>query len=658
MEEDDDPLWRREAVVKPKSLNEDPFNVLAEEQAVEACKMGFEVATELMETDLVFSSCGSLVKGTPDGGFVDTDGLLRLVQVVRVPLLPDMDEDEVADVLFDTVLAKVVKSQTWMKETGTLPHEFIIFCWLPPVGAYQACLTETDALLWTEALISNVRAGGWPFSLVVKVPEQPCNIFPRNFGLRNFRREKADYFTELSFFLRPEDFEDADEDEVFAWDLFNDLVTTEPDVVPEEQLLMRMPFYGTPAFKLLTPLEDGSDVEKANVANLVAFAIMVVESRINRGQEDGKFQCGQGDGETMDQSKRIREGLGPFWSFSHASERGLDDSNEYTFDADSDFLLWGEREGIPRARLVIVDAPGSCRGEMSEGRSGSSRPLYLQALGEKGTNLQDLFADLSFKKEYGLGAVNSINWARIMFQITYYFYTYYKLFPNCDGEISFSVPTGNFGDILAGYYARRMGLPVKHLIVATNSNDILHRFFTSGKYDKYPVKQTMSPSMDIGISSNFERYLFDLFGKDAQKLSKAMLDFKSCGKLHVDGEELQRARKDFVSACATEQHQTDTIRQYETSFGYTLCPHTACGVSAVDQLRQSLNWASVPNHKMVVLATAHPGKFADSVNAATGTPVKLPPALSALQSAPTRFQVLGNSAKAVRNAIETTVNGQ
>ncbi|CAE7949914.1 thrC, partial [Symbiodinium sp. KB8] len=526
MEEDDDPLWRTEAAVRPKSLNEDPFNVLAEEQAVEACKMGFEVATELLETDLVFSSCGSLVKGTPDGGFVDTDGLLRLVQVVRVPLLPDMDEDEVADVLFDTVLAKVVKSQTWMKETGTLPHEFIIFCWLPPVGAYQACLTETDALLWTEALIFNVRAGGWPFSLVVKVPEQPCNIFPRNFGLRNFRREKADYFTEVSFFLRPEDFEDADEDEVFAWDLFNDLVTTEPEVVQE----------------------DDSDVEKANVANLVAFAIMVVESRINRGQEDGKFKRGQGDGETMDQSKRTREGLGPFWRFSHASERGLDDSNEYTFDADSDFLLWGDREGIPRARLVIV---------------------------------HDLFADLSFKKEYGLGAVNSINWARIMFQITYYFYTYYKLFPNCDGEISFSVPTGNFGDILAGYYARRMGLPVKHLIVATNSNDILHRFFTCGKYDKYPVKQTMSPSMDIGISSNFERYLFDLFGKDAQKLSKAMLDFKSCGKLHVDGEELQRARKDFVSACATEQHQTDTIRQYETSFGYTLCPHTACGVSAV-----------------------------------------------------------------------------
>merc|ERR1719213_1598979 len=111
-----------------------------------------------------------------------------------------------------------------------------------------------------------------------------------------------------------------------------------------------------------------------------------------------------------------------------------------------------------------------------------------------------LFSDLDFKKQYGLGAVNSINWARIMFQITYYFYTYYRLYPNCDGELSFSVPTGNFGDILAGYYAKRMGLPVKQMIVATNSNNILHRFFTSGDYDKHEVQATCAPSMDIGIS--------------------------------------------------------------------------------------------------------------------------------------------------------------
>merc|ERR1740121_2180283 len=131
--------------------------------------------------------------------------------------------------------------------------------------------------------------------------------------------------------------------------------------------------------------------------------------------------------------------------------------------------------------------------------------------------VKGLFGDLAFKKKYGLGAVNSINWARIMFQITYYFYTYYKLFPSCDGQTSFSVPTGNFGDILAGYYAKRMGLPVRQLIVATNSNDILHRFFTTGDYDKHPVLQTCSPSMDIGISSNFERYLFYLMGESPKR---------------------------------------------------------------------------------------------------------------------------------------------
>jgi threonine synthase len=112
----------------------------------------------------------------------------------------------------------------------------------------------------------------------------------------------------------------------------------------------------------------------------------------------------------------------------------------------------------------------------------------------RGENLtQSFLCAVKFKKQYSLGAVNSINFARIMFQITYYFYTYFKLFPKCDGEMSFSVPTGNFGDILAGYYAKRMGLPVRHLIIATNSNDILDRFFASGVYEKHPVLQTMSP---------------------------------------------------------------------------------------------------------------------------------------------------------------------
>ncbi|CAJ1388153.1 unnamed protein product [Effrenium voratum] len=199
---------------------------------MEACKLGFEVAAEMLETELVFSSCGSLVKGTPDGGFRDAEGLLRLVQVVRVPLLEHMDEDEAADCLYNTVLAKIVKSQVWMKETGTLPHDFVIFCWLPPVGAYRACLENTDALLWTEALLWNVRAGGWPFSLVVRVPEQPGRVFPRNFGFRNYRKEQHNPAAELSYFLNPTDFEDDDDEMLFGWDVF---VEEEDATVIEEE---------------------------------------------------------------------------------------------------------------------------------------------------------------------------------------------------------------------------------------------------------------------------------------------------------------------------------------------------------------------------------------------------------------------------------------
>jgi threonine synthase len=269
--------------------------------------------------------------------------------------------------------------------------------------------------------------------------------------------------------------------------------------------------------------------------------------------------------------------------------------------------------------------------------------------------VKSLFGDLDFKKQYGLGAVNSINWARIMFQITYYFYTYFKLYPNCDGSLSFSVPTGNFGDILAGYYAKRMGLPVKHLIVAVNSNDILHRFFTNGEYDKFPVQATCSPSMDIGISSNFERYLFYLFGSDESKLAKEMENFNKTGQLHVSESTVAEARKDFYSACASEESIKTTIEAYKNKYDYILCPHTACGIVAIDQLRSSLSWGTDQQHRMVCLATAHPGKFSEAVEAAIGKPPILPPALAAVQNAETRFSELPNSCQAVRDNIEKTV---
>jgi len=158
--------------------------------------------------------------------------------------------------------------------------------------------------------------------------------------------------------------------------------------------------------------------------------------------------------------------------------------------------------------------------------------------------------------------------------------------------------------------------------------------------------------MDIGVSSNFERYLFYLFGSNPAKLSEAMNGFKSTGKLHASSEELRRAQQDFVSAAASEQQQMDTMRYYEKNFDYIMCPHTACGMSAVDQLRTSLNWAAVPNHSMVVLGTAHPGKFMDAVAEAISKPVILPPGLARVQNAETRFQVLQNSADEIRLAIQ------
>lgn len=262
-----------------------------------------------------------------------------------------------------------------------------------------------------------------------------------------------------------------------------------------------------------------------------------------------------------------------------------------------------------------------------------------------------LFSDLDMKKKYGLGAVNSINWARIMFQITYYFYTYFKLYPKCDGTMSFSVPTGNFGDILAGYYAKRMGLPVRHLVVATNSNDILHRFFTQGKYDMEGVHQTSSPSMDIGISSNFERYLYYLFNSDHAHLKKIMTDFKATGKMHVTPEIVERAGADFASGSASEEKVSEAIKRYFEKYEYVICPHTACGIVAAEEVRDRLKWSTLTNHSVVVLGTAHPGKFSDAVAKACGKPPVLPPALAAAQTAESREIVVKNSEESVRQVI-------
>lgn len=241
------------------------------------------------------------------------------------------------------------------------------------------------------------------------------------------------------------------------------------------------------------------------------------------------------------------------------------------------------------------------------------------------------FRDASFRDGVHLGAVNSINWCRVLAQTTYYYWTYLQVtdkYPDA-GPVNFSVPTGNFGDILAGYYSKRMGLPVGKLIVATNENDILHRFFTKGEYHRYDIQKTISPSMDICVSSNFERYLFHLAGDDPATLTSWISAFESTGKLTITGKKLEEARADFDSARADTTATLATIKEYNDKHGYMLCPHSAVGVSAIRQL-------DMINTSTVCLATAHEAKFPAACSMAVDPLPTPPPQLSKLYALPTR----------------------
>jgi threonine synthase len=256
-----------------------------------------------------------------------------------------------------------------------------------------------------------------------------------------------------------------------------------------------------------------------------------------------------------------------------------------------------------------------------------------------------------FRNKVHLGAVNSINWCRVMAQTTYYFWSYLRMTDQQNSiptEVHFSVPTGNFGDVLAGYYAKNMGLPVGKLIVATNENDILHRFFTKGEYHREAIAHSISPSMDICVSSNFERYLFHLAGNDPVLLSQWMDEFESTKKLTLTGDLLRKAQSDFDSARADTATTLKTIKDYNDKYGYLMCPHTAVGVSAVHQL-------SLVSDTTVCLATAHDGKFPDAVRQAVDPLPAPPPQLAALAELPTRRVELPNDLLAVQQFVEDCV---
>ncbi len=265
--------------------------------------------------------------------------------------------------------------------------------------------------------------------------------------------------------------------------------------------------------------------------------------------------------------------------------------------------------------------------------------------------LKGLFNDRGFNEEFSLGAVNSINWVRVMAQVVYYFHGYFRLVAagGCRlGEpVRFAVPTGNFGNIFAGYLAARMGLPVEKLILATNPNDILHRFVTSGIYKKGDVVETLSPSMDIQVASNFERYLFEIAGRDSAVLNGWMRALTENGELQVGEQQMARVRENFASARVGDEETVETIRQTHRESGYLLDPHSAVGVRAA--LEQP---AGAP---LICMGCAHPAKFTAAIERATGAPPVLPPALAGLEQLPSRVTVLPATLEAVRGFIRQTL---
>lgn len=254
-----------------------------------------------------------------------------------------------------------------------------------------------------------------------------------------------------------------------------------------------------------------------------------------------------------------------------------------------------------------------------------------------------MFNDAGFRDKVRLSGVNSINWARIMAQVVYYFTTAVAL-GGPDRKISFTVPTGNFGDIFAGYVAKRMGLPIERLVIATNENDILPRMLKTGRYEMRAVKATTAPSMDIQISSNFERLLFEANGRDASKVRAAMESLKQSNGFSISEDALKFIKKDFRAGRASEKQVAETIRKTLADTGYLLDPHTAIGVFVAEKNER-------PTSPMVTLATAHPAKFPAAVKSACGIDPALPTWLAGLMTREERFDILDPELKAVESFI-------
>mgnify|MGYP002620858955 CR=1 FL=1 len=263
--------------------------------------------------------------------------------------------------------------------------------------------------------------------------------------------------------------------------------------------------------------------------------------------------------------------------------------------------------------------------------------------------VKDMFNDFGFRDRVGLAGVNSINWARVLAQVVYFFSSAVALgAPH--RPVSFTVPTGNFGDIFAGSIARAMGLPIQKLVIATNQNDILHRCLSTGEYRTEAVQPSISPSMDIQVSSNFERALFLAYGRDGRAVAQLMDELKSTGSFTVSQGALQALREVYASGRVSEEATRETIARVHHETGELLCPHSAVGVAVAEQ-----HLGVAP---MITLATAHPAKFPDAVEAATGLRPALPARMADLFDRAERMTRLTGDLGAVQALIlERTGHG-
>ena len=259
--------------------------------------------------------------------------------------------------------------------------------------------------------------------------------------------------------------------------------------------------------------------------------------------------------------------------------------------------------------------------------------------------VKSMFADKEFSNSINMSGVNSINWARIIAQAVYYFYTYFQVQDN--RPINFSVPTGNFGDVYAGYLSKKMGLPINKFIVATNKNDILHRAISNGNYEAESVSETNSPSMDIQIASNFERLIYDLNNCDDDETRKIMHGIKEKGKYIISKDKMKKINEDFLSASMSEKEILDTIKEVQVKYGIILDPHSAIGFGSLNKVNLEGN--------NVVLATAHPCKFPEAIDKSIGIKPDLPDELKYVMGEKENYDIISNNLSKTQKYIKEKI---